>query len=509
MEILKLLLFFSSSIFVLRLFKKRYHRGFHLPPGPKRIPILGNIFDMKAKRKEPIHITFTNWSQIYGDVFTFDVLGSRTIVLNSYRAIIDLLEHRSYNYSDRAHQPMLNEVVGTDWSFAFMRYSDSWRLHRRTFHQFFQPRVVTEYNDIQRKRTSSLVQKLMSTPKDFFKHARTHAGGIILEVVYGYHIQDVDDPYVHLADKAMEGFREAGISGSFLVDYIPLLKHIPAWFPGASFKSKAEVWARDVEQLKNDPWMVMKQSMVNGTAVPCFSTRSLEKFGISPSTLGDDSGMEKVIKNCATVAYGAGADTTVSAVLSFIIGMLLNPHAQARAQKELNDVVGSSRLPDFCDRDKLPYINAVYAETLRWTPVAPLGVAHAAVNDDVYEGNLIPGGSTVVANIWAILHDESLYGPDVMNFNPDRFMKEGKDLAPNPELIAFGFGRRICPGRYLAINSVWLAITYILANFTIAKEVDEDGKEIDPAIEYSHGLISHPLPFNCRFVPRSEALLLS
>ncbi|KAF9261893.1 cytochrome P450 [Marasmius fiardii PR-910] len=402
---------------------------------------------------------------------------------------------------------MLNELVGWDWVLALMRYSDSWRLHRRTFHQFFQSRMVTEYYDIQRKRTASLIQKLGSTPKDFFQHVRTHSGGIILEVVYGYHIQDDNDPYVQLADNAMEAAREAGIPGSFLVDYIPLLKHLPAWFPGASFKSKAEMWTRASDQLRNDPWAIVKQSMVDGTAVPSFCSRHLEKFGNLPSTSGDDSEIEEAIKNCAGQAFLAGADTTVSAILSFILAMTLNPQIQVLAQKELDNVVGSSKLPDFSDRDNLPYINAIYAETLRWIPVAPLALAHAAVNDDNYEGFLIPGGSTVIANAWAVLHNESLYGPDVMSFNPDRFMKEGKDVPPNPELIAFGFGRRICPGRYLAINTIWLAIAYLLANFTIAKEVDEDGKEIVPAVEYMEGLLSHPLPFDCRFIPRSEAPL--
>ncbi|KAF9261943.1 cytochrome P450 [Marasmius fiardii PR-910] len=424
---------------------------------------------------------------------------------------------------------MLVELVGWHWNIAVMGYADSWRLHRRTFHQFFQPRMISKYNDIQRKRTASLIRKLASSPKDFFKHVRTHAGGIILEIVYGYHIQDDNDPYVQLADDAQESVREGGIIGTFWVDYIPLLKYVPAWFPGAGFKSKAEVWAREVERHRNDPWRLMKQSMDSGTAIPSFCTRNLEKFGISPSTSGEDSPMEEVIKNCAGVAFEAGADTTVSAILSFILGMVLSPQIQTRAQKELDEVIGSSRLPDFADRVKLPYLNAVLAETFRWNPVFPLCVAHAAVNDDVYEGYLIPGGSTVIPNIWAVFHDESLYGPDVMSFNPDRFMKEGKDSPPDPELIAFGFGRRICPGRYLAINSTWLAIAYLLANFTIAKEVDEDGKEIEPVVEYTEvfirfvcpgfhsdrdvGLLnkepcSQPLPFNCRFIPRSEAILL-
>lgn len=52
--------------------------------------------------------------------------------------------------------------------------------------------------------------------------------------------------------------------------------------------------------------------------------------------------------------------------------MILNPHAQTRAQKELDVVVGSSRLPDFADRNSLPYVNAVFTEALRWNPATPL-----------------------------------------------------------------------------------------------------------------------------------------
>ncbi|KAF9261882.1 cytochrome P450 [Marasmius fiardii PR-910] len=357
------------------------------------------------------------------------------------------------------------------------------------------------------KEENSIIGREASIITERFLEAQT--GGIILEVLYGYHIQDDNDPYINLSDGMLVAVRQAGILGSFLVDYIPILKHIPAWFPGASFKSQAEAWAQDADRALNHPWTLLKQAMDGGAAIPSFSTRNLEIYGISPSASGDDSGMEEVIKNCAGVGFVAGTDTTVSAILSFILGMTLNPQIQARAQEELDDVVGSSRLPDFSDRDNLPYINAIYAETLRWNPVLPLGLPHATVNDDIYDGYLIPGGSTVVPNSWAVLHDESLYGTDVMNFDPDRFMRAAdKDLPPNPELIAFGFGRRICPGRYLAINSLWLAITYLLANCTIAKEVDQDGQEIDPVVEFTPGLVSHPLPFKCRFIPRPEAALL-
>lgn len=88
--------------------------------------------------------------------------------------------------------------------------------------------------------------------------------------------------------------------------------------------------------------------------------------------------------------------------------MSLYPEAQDRAQAELMKVVGSSRKPNFKDRSSLPYIEAIFSETLRWGSVAPLGpstpgfsrntltlktaVPHKSVDDDVYEGLYIPGG---------------------------------------------------------------------------------------------------------------------
>ncbi|KAF9260418.1 cytochrome P450 [Marasmius fiardii PR-910] len=409
---------------------------------------------------------------------------------------------RSHNYSDRPDMPMTIDLMRWDWNIGLMRYNDWWRLHRRTFHQSFQPRAPPEYYDLQTERTKSLMQKLMTSPQDFFQHIRDHSGGIVLEIIYGYQLQDKNDLYIKLADDAWVGLKEAGNHGSFLVDYMPILKHVPSWFPGGSFKRKAEVWGNFTDQLEDCPWTFLKQSIEEGTAVPCFSTRNLEKFKIL-SASGEGSFMEEVIKNCAAVSLTAGADTTVSAVLSFILAMVVYPEVQARAQRELEEVIGS-RLPEFNDRGNLPYIDAILSETLRWNPVTPLAVPHRSVNDDVYEGLLIPGGSTVVANAWAVVHDESLYGPETIDFNPDRFLpKEGQKLPPNPEPIAFGFGRRICPGRHLAVNSIWLAMIYLLTSFTMAKELDQDGNEVEPVIEYSDGLSSHPRRFQCRFIPRS------
>ncbi|KAF7346379.1 O-methylsterigmatocystin oxidoreductase [Mycena sanguinolenta] len=213
---------------------------------------------------------------------------------------------------------------------------------------------------------------------------------------------------------------------------------------------------------------------------------------------------EIAIQQVAAVAYGAGADTTVSALASFFLAMALHPDIQRKAQTEIDAVVGTHQLPEFKDRPSLPYVEAIYREVMRWKPVFPLGVAHASSEDDIYNGYFIPKGTTVISNIWAMTRDESIY-LEPERFNPDRFFTEDGKLNDDDIILTFGFGRRICVGRHIADASVWGTIVSVLSTFNIAKAKDASGKEIDIEPSYSGGMISHPEPFVCSITLRSEA----
>jgi cytochrome P450 len=122
--------------------------------------------------------------------------------------------------------------------------------------------------------------------------------------------------------------------------------------------------------------------------------------------------------------------------------MVKYPEVQRKAHAELDYVIGRSRLPNFQDRESLPYISAIVKETMRWQPVSPLGGAHCSTEDSEYKGYFIPKGSYVIGNAWSILHEPFDY-PEPLEFNPDRFLK-GSQLDPSVQepLAAFGFGRR-------------------------------------------------------------------
>lgn len=80
--------------------------------------------------------------------------------------------------------------------------------------------------------------------------------------------------------------------------------------------------------------------------------------------------------------------------------MALNPDIQEKAHQELDDYIGRSRLPNFSDRENLPYINAILMEVLRFFPIIPLVVPHRVTVEDEYKGMKIPKGSLCIANTW-------------------------------------------------------------------------------------------------------------
>ena len=117
----------------------------------------------------------------------------------------------------------------------------------------------------------------------------------------------------------------------------------------------------------------------------------------------DPSVVEEVVKSNAGSAFGAGTDTTVASTLTFMLAMVRHPEIQRRAQEEIDSVCGEDRLPDFSDRSRLPYVEAILNETLRWGTVTPTGgLAHANVKEDEYDGYFIPAGSSIWANTWFV-----------------------------------------------------------------------------------------------------------
>ncbi|KAF9552595.1 cytochrome P450 [Agrocybe pediades] len=441
------------------------------------------------------------WSEKYrSDVLHIEGFGKHVVILNKLEDVDELLEKRANNYSDRPVAPII-KLLGWEFNVALLGYNDQWRLHRRICQQNFRQAEAHKYHPLQIEKVHEMLQNLLDRPKEFDDHNKILSISIPLSSMYGYEAKSLDDPCIQAADKSLIPGTTLVLPGNSFVNILPLLGKIPAWVPfTTSVRVAAEVkyWT---EKMKRIPTEYVKSKFAEGKVIPSLVTEMLErKFsdGVTPEE-------EEAVQNIAYTVYGAASDTTIALTKSFFYLMAKHPEVQKKAQAEIDRVVGSKRLPDFEDRSsgRMPYMEALYRELQRYAAPLPLGLPHAASEDDYYKGYLIPKGARIFPNIWALTHDESKY-PDPYTFMPERFLDASGQINDDNRILAFGFGRRVCVGKYVASSTMWLMMVSVLACFDIEKPKDENGNYIEMDDEYEEfGLLRHKGPYECSFNVRS------
>ncbi|KAI0643177.1 cytochrome P450 [Trametes meyenii] len=480
-----------------RLTWRKRTQGRHLPPGPRALPLLGSILEIPKHRGWQ---GFRELSAKYNSSLVyFDVLGSPMVVVGTARGVTELLEKRSANSPDRPHSEIL-PLVGNDVAFSSMRYGQVWREHRRAFWQIFHPGAISGYRETQRAVLLKFLKNLSAAPQRFEEHIRYLFSATMMKVLYGLEAREENDPFISQVSVALNCVSELA-GGSHPIDHLPFLRYVPGWVPGAGFQYELARCKAAVSVMKEVPFAQMMAVERPLSTEPTLASL-LSRFKGERDAKGTAQ-LEEMMKNVGLVAFEAGSDTSFSTMMGFFLAISQYSEVQKKAQAELDAVVGRDRLPDYTDRDNLVYVNAVIRECVRWHVVVPLGIPHRTLEDDMFEDYFIPAGTMIIANTWAILHDPELYShPEV--FNPERFIRDGKiDLTvPDPYSFAFGYGRRVCPGRHFADDILYLAMASILHVFNIEPPLDEGGRLIKIELEQTSGLLSYPSDCRCMVKPR-------
>ncbi|KAL6598220.1 hypothetical protein ACP70R_046385 [Stipagrostis hirtigluma subsp. patula] len=193
-----------------------------------------------------------------------------------------------------------------------------------------------------------------------------------------------------------------------------------------------------------------------------------------------------------------GTDT-VAILLEWVMArMVLHPEVQAKAQAELDAVVGRGGAVTDADVARLPYLQCVVKETLRVHPPGPLlSWARLAVHDAVVGGHLVPAGTTAMVNMWAIARDPAVW-PEPGAFRPERFEEEEVSvLGGDLRLAPFGAGRRVCPGKTLALATAHLWLAQLLHRFQWAPA--DGGVDLSERLSMS---LEMEKPLVCKATPR-------
>ncbi|KAF1934632.1 cytochrome P450 [Clathrospora elynae] len=300
-------------------------------------------------------------------------------------------------------------------------------------------------------------------------------------MTFGMRILTGEEWQVKTSRMCIDNFTMAAQTGAWVVDALPWLNHLPA--PFTPWKKTAEEWFQTWDALhktnlrdalKHEGWNWAKD--------------------IHNAKEAQDMTEESVAWNVG-ILCDVGIETTSGQLQILVLACLAHPEWIPDTQKELDKVVGGEQLPDFEDIKILPYIQAVVEENFRWRHCVPAGVPHATSQNDYYKGYLIPKGSIIVAIFNGMRYDESiLNAPN--EFRPERWLHKSQ---PNN----FGYGRRVCPGRQIARNSLTIAIARLLWAFEIRAKDDE--KLIVDESMFTDAFVSAPKGFEALFEPRSES----
>ncbi|KAF8486633.1 cytochrome P450, partial [Gautieria morchelliformis] len=289
-------------------------------------------------------------------------------------------------YSNRPYSVMNELCVRVDWILT----NSNGEVHRVR-------RSIVKHCSHQQDEARILLANLLKSPDLLELHLKGHAASSILLGAYGFRVDGATDGLVQQMDETLQFGDKISEMTSVLLEKFPALNRYPRWMPFSLFRAYGDLVKRVFADIWAEP----------GTAAPSFVSTSLDDLAAEPS-LSPEAQSERVelIKDCASVMYGAGTDSSMATMGTFCMVLVLRPEVIRRAQAEVDNVTGEEHLPTFDDQDSLVYISALFWETLRYNTLLS-GLPHKVVNDDVYEGTFIPGGATIVGNMW---YDPAMHG---------------------------------------------------------------------------------------------------
>ncbi|EJD48425.1 cytochrome P450 [Auricularia subglabra TFB-10046 SS5] len=478
---------------------------FKMPPGPFPLPLIGNTFSLPEEK--PWFYFEALAKQYNSPVITFWIGRRPTVWLNDAWAASELLDKRAAVYSSRPRMVVFAEL-GAGQSNLVNMYTvtpaqrERWRVHRRITHAGVGIQKVREYRAFQDAESRVVALDMLAAPEKFAQHFERYATSVVSIIAFGRRVESCEDPIITEVIAAMQLAAELNVPGKrfpMLMESFPIL----ARFPDEIAPWKYRLGGRRKKGAHRFFYSLAQEAAEKEGHDECYVkhlVHETEKYGLSPEEISSLTGN----------LFGAGSDTSSSTLITFVLACCAFPEALPRAWAELDAVVGSARSPSFDDARRLPYMNAFVKEVLRWRSVAIIGgQPHAPVEDDYYNGWLIPKGTWVQGNVWAIHHNEREF-PEPDSFNPERYLVGSESARPFPGekgYMTFGWGRRVCSGQALAEQGTWMSVARMLWGFNIQKARQKDGNQVDVDIfDFTNGLNWRPRPFKCSIAPRSEEI---
>ncbi|KAF8630083.1 hypothetical protein AX17_005481 [Amanita inopinata Kibby_2008] len=384
------------------------------------------------------------------------------------------------------------------------RHADEkWKVFRKAASQLLCNENIKRLSPYQEAEVTQLIWEFANQRQSWVDSIKRFTTSFALGIIYGARGATLSSPNVADFRHVHPLFMHVLDFGKMPpIDLFPILTWVPECFAK---------WKRLVKQIRylhaklyDRLLTTVEKRLANGRGNGCFMEEMIQKAKMMGLKNRD------YLLNLGAVIL-EGSDTMPGVIQGIILALTKYPNVLKNAQREIDSVVGPDRTPTPADIPKLPYLHAIIEEANRFRPVAPLGLPHEMVHDEVINGVLYPKDAAVFMNIYFMYHDERYFDrPE--EFIPERFLnhpyglKEGvvDDPARRPNL-QFGGGRRVCPGIVPAKTSMELIIAKLIWGFDLLPEIDPaTGKEVFPDLDNTtEGILAAPLSSSARIIPRS------
>ncbi|XP_059576215.1 cytochrome P450 2K6-like [Alligator mississippiensis] len=462
-----------------------------IPPGPRPLPIIGNLHIIDLKRP---YRTLLELSKTYGPVVNIHMGIKKMVVLSGYETVKEALVNQADAFAERPKIPVFEDF--SKGKGIIFSHGQNWKVMRRfalsTLRDLGMGRRVTE--DYIVEECGYLIEKFESQkgkPFDPIMIMNGAVGNIIVSIVLGERFGYEDPQFVKLLHLINENVRVCGSPSVMIYNLFPALGFLLKGhkvvlqnrdelhaFSQVTFIEHLRKLDRNDQRSLIDAFLIRQQEEENDT-----------------NSYFQDGNLKALITNLFT----AGLETTSTTLRWGFLLMMKYPEIQQKVQEEIERVLGSNP-PRIEHRSKMPYTDAVVHEIQRFSNILPMDLPHETTMDVTLKGYFIPKGTYIIPLLASVLQDKSQWEkPDA--FYPEHFLDAEGKFVKKEAFMPFSAGRRMCAGETLAKMELFLFFASLLQRFTFqpAPGVSRLDLDLTPAV----GFTTPPMPHEICAVPRS------
>lgn len=430
-------------------------------PGPRGIPLLGNILDLK---KGQFHSVIENWAKSYGPFYAIHLGRRPVLVISDNEVIQQLLRDRPDGLRRPARSSDMLIELGLFG--VLTNEGTEWRNARKLVMRALTPEVIKRFYPTLVHMTERLRKKWdiaiqAGKPVDLQRDLKAYTLDATIALAMGQDINTLENPDNPLQrDIERIVFRIARRVSTPFPYWRYFKRHVDR---------EADESAKRIEDAVRGFVNISRKLLQEFPERRTNPTNMLEALIAARDEANSEFSDEHVIGNAITMVF-AGEDTTSTAMAWLINFLSADTESFRKLQCETDSILGvDTVLQNYKDLDKLIYIDAAATESMRLKPVLP--ITSLETNIPMRIGDAQVPEKTLL--ILCLRHSSNtsnmLTEPE--RFFPDRWITPESKLIEHTKksLIPFGGGPRFCPGRYLAMTEIKMVMTMISRNFNLSR----------------------------------------